>query len=168
MNWWLHCLAQKPSRFVVRGISNTNKNTNTKMLLLHPQEPSGCFWKGGSLCWLDWRHYLLKLFLQCLPIKITWFRAFLNSLRNCIDIVWKYILETFIPMSYLTIGIIIKSTHVIFLKRRGFKDIKYDILVSQLCHMMTIILSYDDHHVVIWWLSCYHMMITVYRQINMR
>ena len=40
-----------------------------------------------------------------------------------------------------------------FQKRKGLKVIKYDILVCKSCHMMTIVLSYYDHHVIIWWSS---------------
>ena len=41
------------------------------------------------------------------------------------------------------------SPVAMFSKRMGLKVIKYDILVCHSCHMMFIISSYDDHHVII-------------------
>ena len=43
-------------------------------------------------------------------------------------------------------GLSFWSYHHLFAKMRGLKVIKYDILVCHSCHMMIIILSYDDHH----------------------
>ena len=51
-------------------------------------------------------------------------------------------------------------THARFLTRRGLKFIKYDILVCYSCHLMIIILSYGDHHVIIWWSSYHHITIS--------
>ena len=101
---------------------------------------------GGDL----WKMRLLKQHWLFYHFSFYWD---LHGLRSLDMILWSVILVIWwiiMTIIWWSLSISYDDRHIIQPKKGGLKVIKYDILVCHSCHMMIIILSYDDHHVIIW------------------